>query len=71
MESQEKIITRSFKTKEALVIFVSVLLKRFAADKTLQLTMIIQPGRYEVSYVTIATTGFFPQSENPSPTLVA
>jgi hypothetical protein len=71
MESTEKLITRSFRSKEALVTFVNVLLTRFAADRTLQLTMIIQPGKFEVSYVTIVTTGFYPQSENPSPTLVA
>jgi len=71
MDSRKKIITKSFTTKQELAIFVFALLQKFAGNNTLQLTTIIQPGRYEVSYVTTAITASSPPSKKMPPTLVA
>jgi hypothetical protein len=55
MDYPEKITTKYFENKMELVLFVSDLLRQYDGSKTLQLTMIIAPGAYEVSYVTPAT----------------
>jgi len=71
MDSPKRIITKSLPSKAALVTYVIGLLTRFAVDRTLQLTIIIAPETYEVSFVTTATTGFSPRSGKIQPTLVA
>ena len=58
MDSRERIITKSFKSKEECVTFVNEILSKLDLGDTLQLTMIIQPERYEVSYVSTATTTY-------------
>lgn len=55
--SAKRIITRSFRTKMELVTFAYALLSRYEDDNTLQLTIVMRPGKYEASFVTTATTG--------------
>ncbi len=63
MASRRRIITRSFKTKMELVTFVYALLSRYEGDNTLQLTTLIQPGRFEVSFAITAIIGSSPVFE--------
>ena len=63
MASQNKTITRSWKNKEGLAMFVNALLTRYDEDNTLQLTIVMRPERYEVSFVIPATDDYSLSSE--------
>lgn len=55
MAYRGRIITVSFPTKEECVTFANALLRQYGHGDTLQLTIIIQQDKYEVSYASSVT----------------
>jgi hypothetical protein len=56
MGSPRRIIKKSYRTKEAFVLYVSGILNRLNPEDTLQLTIATQPEKFEVSFVSTAIT---------------